>query len=59
MNKKIQKIVNRLEEEAEGGNYHSMIQMYERMAHICIKYAGEEIALKIMQQIKCEGGFIP
>ena len=55
---KIADIVAYLESMAEDENYPRMIHIYQQLADIVTKAADEEVALKVMKEVKKRLGWI-
>lgn len=54
-----EQIVLDLENEAENANYHDMCRMYRKLYEILLETVSEEESVKIMRQVKRDGGFLP
>ena len=54
----VEEIIQRLQEQAEDANYHDLYHIYQDVAEIVTKHAGDEIARKVMFDIEEHGGWL-
>ena len=58
LEKKLEKILNELESNAESENYHSLISMYGHIAECVKRHGGLEVTVKVMQDILNANGYM-